>query len=456
MRIFITILFLVSFNIQLTAQSTNKHPKIQTKEFKVNNKNKLHKQLKKLSVFENSLSGLCVYDVKEGKYISEYNAELYFTPASNTKIFSYFSGTRNISKNIPVLFYTENNDSLIFWGSGAPTLLYQNFIDTSAYSFLKKTEKEIFFSNSNFQNNSFGTGWSWDDYEEYYSKEINSLPIYGNAVNLTVLPNGKWSVNPKIFTDSINVIKYSNKTRLHRNRRQNIFTLELSKNIKDTLHFEVPFITSNELTVKLLSDTLNKNIKISDKVMSDFSEIKTIYGINSDSIYKIMMLESDNFLAEQVLLMSAEKLEEKDSIKSSTIINKLLNNKLSFLTNKPRWVDGSGLSRYNLFTPKSMVEILNQLRIDAEIKNGNINKLLNTFPIGGKTGTLKNRFKNQPPFIYAKTGTLSNNHNVSGYLITKSGKVLIFSYMNNHYMHKTSTIKKQTDKILTDFYLYYK
>ena len=102
-----------------------------------------------------------------------------------------------------------------------------------------------------------------------------------------------------------------------------------------------------------------------------------------------------------------------------------------------------------------MVEILLKIRTKVLETDGNMDKVFELLPTGGNTGTLDGRFKDYSQFIYAKTGTLSNNHNLSGYIVTKSGKLLVFSYMNNHYRYKTSTIQKQTDTILKDFYLYY-
>ena len=146
---------------------------------------------------------------------------------------------------------------------------------------------------------------------------------------------------------------------------------------------------------------------------------------------------SDNFLAEQMLILSSSTLS--DTLNSSKIRNHILNNQLKDLKQKPRWVDGSGLSRYNLFTPISFVQVLSKLydKIPRE-------RLFNLFPVGGESGTLKKYYAGkQKPYIYAKSGTLGNNYSLSGYLITNKGETLIFSFMNNHYKKPTVEIKKR-------------
>lgn len=457
MRLLNYLLFLLFISFTLNAQSNDPQKLDETKlvdtnKFKVRKKQKLIKQLEKLSVFENSLSGLCVYDVDKSEYVVEYNSDKYFTPASNTKLFTFYSGLLNIGNRIPVLYYTQKEDSLIVWSTGAPTLLYSAFNDSTAFNFLKNTDKNLYFSDSNFLNKRYGLGWAWDDYNDEYSKEFTPLSVYGNALQITLYPNGEWTVNPKQFKDSIQVKGYGNKFRVKRHEKNNTFEMWLTSS-KDTLTKEIPFVTSTSLSLKLLSDSLNKSIELINRNFNE-DEISVLYGIESDSIYKVLLQNSDNYLAESVMMMSSFDLGSKDSIKTSKQIKSVLENQLSDLTQEPRWVDGSGLSRYNLFTPQSMVEVLLKIRAKALETDGNMERVFELLPTGGR-GTLEKRFADYPEFVYAKTGTLSNNHNLSGYLVTKSGKLLIFSYMNNHYRYKTSTIQKQTDTILKDFYLYY-
>ncbi|MFT6936180.1 MAG: D-alanyl-D-alanine carboxypeptidase/D-alanyl-D-alanine-endopeptidase (penicillin-binding protein 4), partial [Saprospiraceae bacterium] len=74
--------------------------------------------------------------------------------------------------------------------------------------------------------------------------------------------------------------------------------------------------------------------------------------------------------------------------------------------------------------------------------------LFDIFPTGGETGTIKKWYAGNPSYVFAKTGTLSNNHCLSGYVRTNSGKVLIFTFMNNHYVGSSSTYKKEMQRVL--------
>mgnify|MGYP006191173279 CR=1 FL=1 len=75
-------------------------------------------------------------------------------------------------------------------------------------------------------------------------------------------------------------------------------------------------------------------------------------------------------------------------------------------------------------------------------------RLLPLLPAGGESGTIRNWYKAEEPYVYAKTGTLENNHSLSGFLKTRSGKTLIFSFMNSNYTVSSSEIKKEMEKIL--------
>lgn len=378
--------------------------------------------------YKNQFTGFLIIDPVSRDTIYNINSTRYFTPASNTKIFTLFASLNLLPDSIPTLKYRIENDTLFVQGTGDPSVLHPYLNDSTAIHFMDKY-KNIALYPDNFKEEKFGPGWSWDDYHLYYSPERSGFPLYGNI--LTINNADTLEVQPKYFKDSIVFIDYP----VNRELQKNIFYFNPTK--KDTV--EIPIRVDSSLTKNLLGKSLHKKIHITHKIPE--GEQQVLYGMASDSVYKRMMEISDNFLAEQLLILGSSTLS--DTLNSHKAREYVLDNYLSDLRQPPRWVDGSGLSRYNLFTPESIVHVLHKMYREISRE-----RLFLFFPSGGVSGTIEGSYPGSPdPYIYAKTGSLGNNHCLSGYLITKSGKTLIFSFMNNHFMESSSEIKKRMQSI---------
>ena len=126
----------------------------------------------------------------------------------------------------------------------------------------------------------------------------------------------------------------------------------------------------------------------------------------------------------------------------SRMMDSVLKNDLKGLPQQPRWVDGSGLSRYNLFTPQDFVWILNKMKQEFSFE-----RLKGIFPTGGQ-GTIRDYYKTDSGRIFAKTGTLSGHLALSGYMITRSNKTLIFSVIVNNHNGSGPAIRRQVEQFL--------
>ncbi|CAM3476576.1 D-alanyl-D-alanine carboxypeptidase/D-alanyl-D-alanine-endopeptidase [Zobellia roscoffensis] len=379
--------------------------------------------------YKNQFVGLLVLDPETNDTLYTHQSEKYFTPASNTKIFTLFASLQLLPENVPALKYTVENNTLYVQGTGDPSLLHPHFEDRTAFNFLKKYNTIVFDLN-NLEDEKLGQGWAWDDYQYYYQPEITPLPLYGNVTSISNT-NGL-NVTPDLFKEAVVRTWYKKNRELKHN------TFYFSPSRKDTI--EIPYRTDSVLTRQLLESALNKKITLSKQLIPGEKEI--LYGQLSDSLYVRMMHESDNFIAEQLLVVSSSTLS--DTLSGKKTRKYILENKLADLRQPPRWVDGSGLSRYNLFSPESMVAVLNKI-----YRNVPKQRLFSIFPESGVSGTLETwDYDGGYPKLYAKSGSLSNNYCLSGYLITKTGKTLIFSFMNNHYQQSTSEVKKRIQQVL--------
>jgi D-alanyl-D-alanine carboxypeptidase/D-alanyl-D-alanine-endopeptidase (penicillin-binding protein 4) len=376
-------------------------------------------------------TGLLVYNPTSGDTIINYNSEKYFTPASTVKLFTLYTSLKTLSDSIATISYYDTSDRRYFKALADPSFLNDS-LPNKTYSFLKNTSKELIFIPEYFSDFTYGDGWQWDDFEFYYMPEKSLFPIYGNLANLA-----DNQIHPKYFKTSL---KDPNRRGFHRDFIQNTFYKD-SIGRKRTR--QIPFKTSIELSSQLLSDTLQKPVFITDDIDNEY--FKPYISTPTYPIYKRLMNESDNFIAEQLFLIISKNKTNTYRVKNS--INYALDSLLRDIPSKPRWVDASGLSRYNLFTPKSMVYLLNKMYNELGKE-----KVFDLLPSNGEGGHLQKWYPFKTKFLYAKTGSVSNNHNICGFLKTKKGTLLIFSYMNNHFMIKSDDVRGKMNQVLQKIY----
>ena len=379
--------------------------------------------------FDDHFTGLMVYDPITGDTLIGVNSDKYFTPASNTKIFTLYTSLKILPDSVPSLKYVAQNDTLYFTGTGDPSAMHPYFQDSSSIRFMKGF-KTLVYVNGLFEEDRFGPGWAWEDYDSAFSPERSALPLYGNVIS--IFNDNALSVIPDYFKDSVKLKTSS----IKRFEDGNKFYFDPKR--ADTT--QVPFKNSTALTKSLLEGAVGASVLLGDSF--PVSDRKILYSISSDSLYRYMMQDSDNFIAEQLLIIASAVLT--DTLSGAMTRDYILDTYLAGLSHRPRWVDGSGLSRYNLFTPGSMIYVLKALYKEIPKK-----RLFTLFPAGGISGTLEEWYNGDPePYVFAKSGTLGNNYCLSGYILTKKGKTLIFSFMNNHFMEPTSAIKTQIEQVL--------
>ncbi|MFT6360723.1 MAG: D-alanyl-D-alanine carboxypeptidase/D-alanyl-D-alanine-endopeptidase (penicillin-binding protein 4) [Saprospiraceae bacterium] len=410
----------------------------------------LPNQIENSLIFRKSFTGFALLNPETGRFIYEYQSDKYFTPASNTKIFTLYTCLQILEEKPAVLRYQELDDVLIFQGTGNPTLLHPTLnVKNPTLDFLKNTNKRLLYNSDNFEEERFGTGWAWDDYPYYFQPEKSALPLYGNVVTFERDTLGNdLKIVPTYFKNKAQEVKEmrNDRPRINRKERENNFSYNEAAVAGKPFYKEIPYLTSSPLNLNLLSDTLNKTIAITPSSVSRLGESKVLYGSEIFPVYQKMMVDSDNFLAEQLLLMCADK--QLGVLNSKKIIAFAKDSIFQDMPDELLWRDGSGLSRYNMFTPRTIARLLE--KIHQELPEEQIFRI---FPAGGTSGTVENWYAGKKePYIFAKTGTLTGKHCLSGYVKTRSGKTLVFSFMHNNYKGSSKPLKVEMQRILEEIY----
>ncbi|HMK04808.1 MAG TPA: D-alanyl-D-alanine carboxypeptidase/D-alanyl-D-alanine-endopeptidase [Ferruginibacter sp.] len=396
--------------------------------------------------------GISIYEPATNTYWYNHNATKYFVPASNTKLFTLYAGMKYLGDSLVAARVELIKDKITIHPSGDPTFLNSEFRFQPLLNYLKNA-KSISINNNAWASDALGNGWAWNDYTESYMAERSSFPVYGNLVSFSLKNN---TIEP--LAEFINLlsneryespVKFNPETMAVQSNHFNIERAYGNNNyyIKDAnaafTKRSMPFHGDPEFVADLLKDTLKVDdlfFFTSGQTSRSLPNGSIIRSQPSDSLFKPMMHRSDNFYAEQTLLMASN--EKLGYMNDEKIIDTILRADLKDIPQRPRWVDGSGLSRYNLFTPQSFVYILNKMKNEF-----GWDRLKNILPTGG-TGTLFSYYKNEAGFIYAKTGTLSNNCALSGFLVTKKGKLLVFSVLASNYQTGATPVRKAVEKFL--------
>ncbi len=398
--------------------------------------------------------GISIYEPATGKYWYNYDATKYFVPASNTKLFSLYAGMKYLGDSLVGLRYTRSGEKsstgqayYFIQATGDPTLLHPDFANQPVLNFLEKDSMATFELNEPAAVfNPFGRGWAWDDYNSGYMAERSSLPVYGNEYTFYVsgdtllsIPGGLSLKNKQ--GEPVNKIDLKEKRfYIRRNQVSNDFTLFTDTTEAVFTKTEIPYKTSVQQSAQLLQEAVKNIHLVYPPTSKGETAVQIIHSQPADSLFTPMMHRSDNFFAEQTLLMASN--EHLGYMNDEKMIASLLSTELKDIPQKPKWVDGSGLSRYNLFTPQSFVYILNKMKNEF-----GMDRMKTILPTGGK-GTLSAYYKKEAGYIFAKTGTLSNNCALSGYMITKSNKILIFSVLNNNYLTAATPVRRAVERFL--------
>ena len=388
--------------------------------------------------------GIAVYNDTKGQWLSKYQSDHYFTPASNIKILATYLGLQFLGDSLPGWKMAENADTLFLMPLGDPSFMHPEFSYQPVVDRIKNTNKQVVvIGNHQDQFEVFGSGWSWADYAEDYQPERSRMPIYGNVVHFYQSNKKLEAIKPFYFFKDLVDLDKAEEKNWSRNRLGNHFfaTNETNK----SKYFQVPFSQEDVPMVKaieLLSDTLGKKISFQKNSTLTSIPFKTIKTVSTDSLLKIMMLRSDNFYADQIVLMASAQLFGK--MDDAALIDSVKKLFFADLPQKMRWVDGSGLSRYNLNTPENYIAILKQM----QAKFGET-RVKNIFEKGGE-GTIAAYYKNFPGTIYAKTGTLGGQVALSGFIYTPKQQKLYFSVLvANHMSPSSAQVRRAVETYLT-------
>jgi D-alanyl-D-alanine carboxypeptidase/D-alanyl-D-alanine-endopeptidase (penicillin-binding protein 4) len=178
--------------------------------------------------------GVKVVSLDSGKTIFEHNAEKYFSPASNAKLYTCALALDRLGADYKIktsIYATAQPDAsgtlkgdLTLYGRGDPTFaarLHEGNYDKPLEAFIaqikaagvQRIEGDLIGDESYFNTPPLGAGWEWDDLQEYYGAEVSALSIHDNSLDVFVKPADRQGLPCRISSaPAVNFFTIINRT----------------------------------------------------------------------------------------------------------------------------------------------------------------------------------------------------------------------------------------------------
>jgi len=175
---------------------------------------------------------------------------------------------------------------------------------------------------------------------------------------------------------------------------------------------------------------------------------KRVAGLSSPPLSEVVrgILEpSQNWMTEQLVrALAVHRGAEGSWPAGLEAVQEILRREAGVDTLDLSLQDGSGLSAYNLVTPRAVVAVLRRMRVSPL---AGLYRDALAAP-GEENSTLEGRLLSLEGRVQAKTGTISNVNSLSGYLVTDSGREVVFSILTNGSGLPARAVRDRMDEVV--------
>ncbi|HET7931218.1 MAG TPA: D-alanyl-D-alanine carboxypeptidase/D-alanyl-D-alanine-endopeptidase [Rhodanobacteraceae bacterium] len=425
--------------------------------------------------------GIAVRSLDTGKLLYRHNADRLFVPASNAKLFTAGLALATLGSNtrIATTLYATNtridakgnlHADLILYGRGDPSLGLGNvspdwadeLAAALAQAGVKRIRGDLIADATYFTGTPIGNGWEANDLQTWFGAIPSALNVQGNLMHVDVTRDTRSCCAIKV-TPGAAAVQVVNQTADNSSDPLGLYRPIGSSTLfavgrlpsKTRKHSYVlsmpdPARTAGNLLREALARqdiTLTGKVEVlhwpeSDPALAR-SGTRAIAHIDSPMIAVMvdhMLKDSDNLYAQSLLLQAgvvaaqrkacAQAVPPDTSAAWALCALRGLLATAGIPSDAVLLSEGSGLARRDLVTPNAFVKWLAWTQTQAWGPD-----LRNALPVAGIDGTLAHRFLDGAATanLQAKTGTLSHDYTLTGFVTNAGGKHLVFSIMLNRY-----------------------
>src|SRR5712691_6519573 len=425
--------------------------------------------------------GLLIVDAESGETLYEQNADKYFVPASNMKLFSTALALAKLGPEYRFRTTLETqgtissdgvlNGDLALVGRGDPNLSNRKFpyelkeefdgppekalaelSDALVAKGVKEISGDVIGDDSYFPRERYPNGWEIDDMVWEYGAAISAIVVDDNTATLLLTPGeGAGSPVQAVVTPGTPDFTVKNEVitaaegappdlTLTREPGANLVVVRGRLPAKSTprklvLAIEEPAQHAAATLKRLLEE---REIKIGgiartrhdpSEPASDPAVLAEHVSVPLGDAVKLVNKISQNLHTEVLLRTVARQNGAWNTPEDLMKVPADFYATAGIAPGDVFQKDASGLSRHDLVTPRAIVALLTFAQ-----KQPWFGPYYASLPVAGMDGTLEDRMKNTLAAgrIHAKTGSVEHVRTLSGFAETPSGRRLIFSFLSNN------------------------
>ena len=425
--------------------------------------------------------GMLIVDAQTGEPLYEKNADSYFVPASNMKLFTTALALAKLGPDYKFHTTLETRGAIsldgtlsgdvILVGRGDPNLSNRKFpyelkeefdgppekalaelADALVVRGVKEIAGDVVGDDSYFPRERYPNGWEIDDMVWEYGAAISAIVVNDNTVALTLTPGEKIGdpVNATVAPLTPDFSLQNDVTTAEPGLKSDLtLTREPGANLvvvrgtlpangaprKLVLAIEEPALHAASLLARLLAergvkvDGQIRSVHVPDTDISPRTILAEHLSVPLGDSVKLVNKISQNLHAEMLLRTAARQNGMWSTPEDLLKVPQDFYAAAGIAPDDVIQTDGSGLSRHDLITPRAAVTLLKYAQGQTWFA-----PYYASLPVAGIDGSLQDRLKGTVAAgrIHAKTGSVEHVRTLSGFAETPSGRMLIFSFLSNN------------------------
>lgn len=440
--------------------------------------------------FRSAHWGLLVVDPGRGETLYARNADKLFIPASNQKLVTGSVALTQLGPDFrwPTILLARGpvrdgvvEGDLVVRGRGDPSISthvrgdalapLRALADSLRARGVTRVRGRIVAAPSPFTDSPLGFGWSWDDLDEPYSAGVDALyfnegftqvVVYagarpGDPVRAITRPAASYPAltvrahtiaRPVASTSAADSAAPAATITVGRDSSHGGVLVSGAIAVGDSSVHEIAIRDHPAAYVAALREALRVGGVTIDEAPADTTpRLDSLTAMSSPPLRELLPFfekPSQNQIGEllfKTLGLAKTGVGTADS--ASQVVSRQL---LTWGAAPDGFVvrDGSGLSRHDLVSPRTIVHVLDAVRHSADFA-----LFYDALPVAGVDGTIRGRMKGTPAAgnVHAKTGTLDKVRSLSGYVTTADGRMLLFSALCNNYVVPTRRVDQVSDAL---------